>query len=483
MEAEERDFVRLTRLVIDDLATDDQRAELARLSQTHPELVSSVVDLLTIDALLKWRSGDITAGQSTTPVATPAPVGHQQRDRRLKSRLWTAVLAATVLIAAGVGVWTALPHRSNDLLLADIVDARRVVWEDSTTALSTREGVRPGRLSSSSGEYTLQFRDGASLRVVGRASLDIKSKMLVRLDHGQATARVPHESRGFTIESNTVDVIDRGPEFGMAVDGDNVDVVVFDGEVDIKSNLDQAAGGKRLTQGEAIQIDGQGAIDRLMDIYRDTEGRWWKGESPSDSGHVIARVTDNIGGSSEVYSCYQTTYKGMQDDVLAYSDNPHHQWNSLTAEGLPDFLRGADYIRSFNHYRYMQYFEMTVELSTPANLYVFSDNRIPPPDWLVEQFEDTGVDIGLDEGPWEDEIPAEYRKLDINTTDKGPGKSIDNVFSVWRRRCTDTTPITLGSAGTWTGNEGHGRAMYGVAATPLEVEAPEKSERPSRIDI
>ena len=60
MDSTERQFVRLTQLVLDGIATDAERAELARLSAAHPELVTSVVDELMIDALLKWQSGSIT---------------------------------------------------------------------------------------------------------------------------------------------------------------------------------------------------------------------------------------------------------------------------------------------------------------------------------------------------------------------------------------------------------------------------------------
>ena len=328
--------------------------------------------------------------------------------------------------------------------------------------------VRRGRLSSSSGEYTLQFRDGSTVRVVGQASLEIKSKMLVQLDHGQATANVPDGSIGFTITSALVNVVDQGTQFGISVDNGRTDVVVFDGKVDVKSNLSRSGTQQRLTQGEAVKVDSQGAISRLADVRRDVDGRWWSGDRPNADTNVIARVSDNIGGGAETYACYQTTFHGLHDDALAFSDNPHHQWNGLTADGLPDFLRGADYIKTFNHYRYMEYFKMTIELARPANLYVFADNRIPPPDWLVEQFEDTGVDIGLDEGPWLDNIPREYRKFDVNTTAVGAGNSIDNVFSVWRRRCADGNPITLGNAGEWGAEGEQGRSMYGIAATRLD---------------
>jgi ferric-dicitrate binding protein FerR (iron transport regulator) len=470
MDAATRDFQRLTRLVLDDLATDSERAELARISAAQPELVAAVVDELTIDGLLKWRSGSITDPLPKVDLATP---GRRAWFTRLTPRsipLWTGALAATVLLALGYGAWFTAGVRSELAAVADIVEQDGVTWEEGATALLASGAVQPGRLSSTGGEYTLQFRNGPTIRVQGNSSLEIKSRMLVRLDHGRATAKVPENSIGFTIESALVDVVDQGTEFGISVGDGQADVVVFDGEVDVKPNQGQAPSQQRLTQGQAVGVGQAGVIDRLTDVRRDLDGRWWRGDRPGDDGSVIASVSDNIGGSTEVYMCYQTTRHGLQDDAVAYSDNPNHQWNGLTPDGLPEFLRGSDYIRTFNHYRYMTYFEMTVELKRPAILYVFADNRVPPPQWLTEGFEDTGVDIGLDEGPWLKDIPEEYREFDVNKTSVGAGNSIDNVFSVWRRECREEQSVHLGSAGEVIGEGEEGRSMYGIAATPLDDE-------------
>jgi hypothetical protein len=119
-------------------------------------------------------------------------------------------------------------------------------------------------------------------------------------------------------------------------------------------------------------------------------------------------------------------------------------------------LQGADLVRTFNDYRYMPALEMVVTLRRPANLYVFFDDRVPPPEWLSSQFEDTGVDIGLDEG--KHELTPDHEVA------VGGGNSIDQIFSVWKRRCTDLAPIRLGPVGPTPG----ARAMYGIAATPLK---------------
>ena len=468
MGATELQFARLTQRVLDGIATEAEHAELSRLSIENPSLVTSVVDELLVDALLKWQSGSIAEKLPFSASSVASGQSPQSGTSRKAIPMWSWMIAATLLIATGIAAWKYSETRGIDSVIADVAHQQGVSWSGDSTALNSNKSVRRGHLSTTSGEYTLRFRDGTTVRVVGPASLDIKSDMLVQLFHGQATAKVAHGRNGFTITSSLVDVVDQGTQFGVSVENGRADVVVFDGKVDVQSKLGTLGTQKRLTQGDAVKIDDQGSFDRLVDIRRDVDGRWWSGDRPNGHRNVIARVMDNIGGSSEVYTCYQTTYHGLQEDALAYSDNPNHQWNGLTADGLPKFLRGADYIRTFNHYRYMQYFKLTIEFSQPANLYVFADNRIPPPDWLVEQFEDTGVDIGLDEGPWLDNIPPEFRKFDVNTTAIGPGNSIDNVFSVWRRRCADGKPVTLGNAGEWGGEGGQGRAMYGVAATPLD---------------
>jgi hypothetical protein len=306
----------------------------------------------------------------------------------------------------------------------------------------------------------------------------------VQLDYGQATADVPQNSIGFTITSALVDVIDQGTQFGISVADGRADVVVFDGKVDLQSKAGNQNAQTRMTQGECIQIDDRGGISRVADVRRDVAGRWWTNDRPSDSA-VIASVSDNIhfGGGGETFACYQTTFEGLHEDALAYSDNPHHQWNGLTSAGMPRFLNNADYIRTFNDYRYLENFEIVVELARPANLYVFFDDRVATPEWLKSDFEDTGVDIGIDEGPWllkAEELGQvdlqKYREVDVNTTDVGAGKSIDNIFSVWRRRCAEGGAVTLGGVGGWEtdriglGGKG-GRAMYGIAATPLEEES------------
>jgi hypothetical protein len=127
-----------------------------------------------------------------------------------------------------------------------------------------------------------------------------------------------------------------------------------------------------------------------------------------------------------------------------------------SAAGLPAYLRGADLVRTFNEDKRETDLKITVTLAQPATLYLFFDRT--PPAWATEKgFVDTGDKIGLDEGR------STNRDLD---TGKGPGVSIDRVFSVWRLEVLKAGPVELGAARERATGA---KAMYGIAAQPLEV--------------
>lgn len=472
MNANERRYAELLALALDDACSDAEREEFARLERENPRLAVGALDAILTHGLLQWQGEDLSDCLKLEQAAhsQDEALRHAALEVSKPSRgfAWAA-LAAGLLVALGVAAWQFAGIPTTPLQpIAEIVEVHDVVWAARSAALRDGNSVLTGRLENTSGSFTLQFWSGPLVRIAGPTSLDIKSGTLIQLDRGQATARVPEECKDFAIKTPVARVVDLGTEFGVVARQDGKsDVVVFEGRVDVRDMAGPERGSRTLVIGDGARIDDQGTMNRIVRIGRNTTGHWWT-DDPEPDKHLITSISDNIVTDvSNKFVCYQTTYGGLEDDALAYADNPNHQWNGLEAEGLPEFLRGADYIKTFNDYRYRQDFELTLLLSKPANLYVFADNRIPPPAWLRELFEDTGVDIGLDEGPWLDQAGQEFRHLDKNTTAVGGGKSIDNAFSVWLRICAEPGPITLGDAGKWATEGRQGRAMYGIAATPF----------------
>ncbi len=494
MNASEIRLQELIDFVLDGSCTDDERQEFSKLIDDHPALIKGLAEEVFIHSLLQWQSENISrdltvfgvteAGLAETgateaslieavaaeatelsgEIARSTPDVPAIRHEAVR-RFTTLGIAATVLVSGIYALWQVDNQPQwQDLAVAEIIEVENVSWSEESTALKPGDLVVPGRLRTEAGDFTMRFRSGPIVRVIGAVSMMVESDMLVHLDHGQATARVPNSMKGFTIKTPVVDVIDQGTEFGVAIrENGFTDVVVFDGKVDLADHISNQSGPTRLVQGQAARVDRQGMIQRIMQIGRNQEGSWWTADYPRSGVNVIQEVRDNIPPSDgSEYFCYQITYHGLADDVFAYADHPH-QWNGLTAAGLPEFLHGANYVKTFNDYRYLNNFQMTVALSQPANLYIFFDDRVPPPTWLTDQFEDTGIDIGLDEGPWARRDKAYRPDLPEFENAVGGGRSIDNTLSVWHRRCLDATPIVLGIMG----EEVQARSMYGIAATPL----------------
>lgn len=446
-------------VVLDSESSEAQNLELDALIRQDPELAREVAAQLRFHSLLEWEAPQISSFATPGAPAAPAtrPFVPPARPRAVFAA-WAQAAAAAIIIAGGAGLWYGLRDAApQDGAIAEIVDDRLVDWGPATDALTADRRVRAGRVEIESGTLTLRFRSGATVNAIGPATMRIESDMLVRLDSGQATAHVPHWAAGFTVETPDVEIVDLGTEFGVVARRDGkTDVVVFDGEVDLTPVMQRAGGvQKRLTQGEGVSVTNEGGIDRIVQLRRDTRGESWSTEA-SNGESVFAEIHDNMRRGAGAAKYYQITPGGLDEDSLAYVDRPH-QWNGLSGDGLPEVLQHVDYVRTFNDDKYVDDVEIVIDLAQPAWLYVLFDDRVPLPTWLTDQFEDTGVDVGLDEGPW---IEADMSLA----TAIGSGNSVDRVFSVWRRRCDKQLSITLGSMG----HSPEARAMYGIAARPIE---------------
>jgi hypothetical protein len=112
----------------------------------------------------------------------------------------------------------------------------------------------------------------------------------------------------------------------------------------------------------------------------------------------------------------------------------------------------------FNDDKFHEDLEVSIDVTQPANLYIFYSDSMTPPKWLQENFIDTGVEVGLDEAK------SVYHK-DFKL-DAGPGKSVDMTFSVWKREVRTPQVIHLGAVSKHRATLGYN--MYGIALTPLD---------------
>ena len=414
-----------------------------------------------------------SSGLASKEGVTPAALSLARFLRMGNAVRGLLATAALALVVAGV-YWLQANARpevaQTPRQVAKIISSIDAVWSGYSTPGSN--GWLPdGAVQLSHGEAEIRFVSGVVVVLKAPAEFQAISMLEARLKYGAITARVSNGATRFRIHTPTAEVVDLGTEFGVSVaNSGETNVAVFDGIVDVSSgpNGGDSQNGKsgdaitdppprRLTAGEALGVDWEGDFRRIETVSDDSFPSLDRSRV-KDASHrpsLIANVTDNLRNGDENPHFYRIVSQGFGEDVLAFVDR-RYEWNGANEEGIPPFLIGADYIMPFNNNKWAENFEMTITLARPAIVFVLFDDRGPAPAWLQESFVDTGFDIGLDEGP----LP---QRLD-HQIDKGPGVSVDYVFSVWKRDVAQPEPVVLGPRGGLS----LGRSMYGIVVTPLD---------------
>ena len=394
-------------------------AEKKRLEQhlrNDPPAQQAYVEQLRLHALLGWRKG------------ISAPVELPPRSFSARSWKWVAAIsaiAATILLGLVLLAW---PTNNPPLLtVAQVLRAGDAAYQPG-------QRLAVGQLPAFTGELEIKFDTGTVVTLVGPAECALIDDLSMRVTRGRLTAKLDLGGQtGFTVHTPSAAVVDLSTEFGVAVEeSGRTDVVVYEGAVDVTPTT--ADGGTtRLQQGDAIFVEMTGRASRLVSVRREAGKKEWGVRSEQQAG-VISTVTDNV-ADLESHKCYQIVRAGLRDEALAYVDRDY-RWTNV-----PETLRGADYVMTFNDDKRQSDLHVTVNVVRPARLFVFIDDRNPPPGWLSDSgFVDTDWKIHLHE-----------------TTPKMP----QHPFSVWEKRLTDPATVTLGSNAA--------KGMYAVAAIADKV--------------
>lgn len=368
-----------------------------------------------------------------------------------------------------------------------------VSWAGPRLALSEMARLAPGQdVKLDAGRAEINFDVGAQMVVEGPAHIRILDPLKIQAYSGNITARVGKSAHGFSVLTPQGKVVDFGTNFGLRIDSSGrEDVAVFEGSVDVDYRLptgQTAAGGdssrssvRRLVQGEGIQVGRGGNMTRLVAITNGTFPRQVQA-SPVHTP-VITCVTDNL-RRPDCKKFYEIVHGGLNDGAGAYVDWTNHTWGVPNAR-IPEVLRGADYVKTFNDDMERRDIEITVHLACAADLYVFIDDRarMEPP-WLRQKFQSTGWKIVQDLRALDNR--SEWVKDGHDTYPGGP-------FSVWRLSVPGPQDVKLGGTGQYTAKEAETMdpthadlAMYGIAAvarpaasTPPNAKAPD-AKKPAK---
>ncbi|WP_437205164.1 FecR domain-containing protein [Planctomicrobium sp. SH664] len=436
----------------------------------------------TDDCCLEDCVSSASAALSTRRVGT---MMNWQFASRYRSGFVGVVCLAVLLITAWAMLWNSSGSEESAIGQPKVIAETRTSsgrvtqsfnthWSHQAQRWSVGDVVREGDvIQLEAGQIGLSFESGTSMTLVGPAELEIHSVSRVSLRHGIAATRVEtEEGRGFRVLTPTTDVVDLGTEFGIRVDpSGETDLVVVEGAVDFTPTSQRGespSAPQRLFIGEGARILKSGQWERISSIQSGVYPFGNVITSPRSSRPpVIVGVTDDV-RSPKSAKFYHICHEGLDEDAQAFVDRKF-QWNGVTKEGLPYFLRGADYIKTFNSDK-LRNRTITVDLAGPAMLYVFLDDRVPVPGWLSQSFENTGYQIGIDENVIPEMSYLEVQTGVIELLGIGPGVSVDRTCSVWRRRVDQGGKVILKALPRERVNVNiptEWRTMYGIAAQPL----------------
>ncbi|PQO38385.1 hypothetical protein [Blastopirellula marina] len=315
----------------------------------------------------------------------------------------------------------------------------------------------------SDGTVGISLDAGIDLVIDGPAELQILNRNRVRLVKGRLLADSKANAEKIYIETANCTVNEHGGRFGLTTFHGRPDhIAVFRGQM----NISQGNHSHPLKRGEAVRVESDGKISRLSSVVAGIFPNEADINGTTLSNNVIASVSDNVHDES-IYAFYHVAPRGFGEDAPAYADRDH-QWNSIGPDGMPEFLQGAEYIMTLNNDIYHEManrLQIDLKLQKPATVYVLYTECMYVPEWLSKDFVNTGVKIGLDEGP-----SHSYRPLGV-----GPNESVDSNFCVWSRRVESPGIVTLGGVDRRTYDfpqpayGGHnGGNMYGIVVTPLK---------------
>ncbi|QDT00898.1 FecR family protein [Adhaeretor mobilis] len=421
----------------------------------------------SIDANQTECSGKTHSNQGNNVKPEPA-----SRKSSSTVRNWGLFAIASGLLLA-IGIWQSADrwdlNRSRPTAEFQILDALKPISEDCTWYVEQTPRLRanlcmPGDvIRVTKGKLELKYAHGSKVVLHAPAAYELISNMKARILLGRLTATVSDQAKGFSVLTPRAMVVDLGTQFGVEVNNDGAtDVVVFEGEVDVDYNdhTDRNSA-QRLRMGEAVHLDAIGTASRIVSINRRTYSS--KSLESFSRPAVISEVHDNIERSSSMLNYYEIVPQGMQEDAFAFVDRVAHQWNGVTPAGMPPYLLGGDYVKTFNSDKFNPDIQVSVKVDVPCRLYVLFDNRLPAPAWLKRDFQDTGDEIGLDTGPYQTYNHAWHNQ---GPSGVGPGESVEDTLSVWVKVVAEPTVVFLGSTEAPESEPN----MYGIVAVSLDAQ-------------
>lgn len=346
-------LLRLIDKLIDGSINSDDFQRLTELISDDPEALATYADYLNIHAALRqnFRSHlgsenvrlDLKSDDKTAPRISSGTAGAPVRRFR-----YLAALAATLVLGVGL-LWSLedpapqqaplqaaakptaptpeVPKTENIERVAVLTRLVDVVWDEGSEVAKLDTPLSRQQLNIKSGLMQVEFYCGAAVIIEGPAAFELVAPDRGYAHYGKLRAHVPARARGFTIGTESGEVIDLGTEFGLDITRDGPsELHVIDGEVDFQSAGDDEASPQRLIGGQAIEVATDGEPHRLID---------------SDASRFInhselsARANKNNYGKYQSWLDYHTRLNEDPSLVANYQFDDGEGWGRTLVNAAP----------------------------------------------------------------------------------------------------------------------------------------------------
>lgn len=259
---------------LDQTITKDEFEKLQTAIEEQDDVRDAYLDAVSLSHSLSEIATQSEAKQSTDTVATGdltlrSRVQSNVHSARSTFGIKTLTAAVCLVLVSLSGYWfgkNAVTPSINQAEAFRNVDKESVLeghatlrhsvdlqWSNGAKTYRDGDILPNGRLQFESGIVEIDFFCGATLIVEGPAILDVESDWAVAIEQGRLRANVPPAARGFIVKAAGSDIIDLGTEFAVAVDAENAQVEVIDGEIEIQGGQHD---GSHLTTGQKQKLKG-----------------------------------------------------------------------------------------------------------------------------------------------------------------------------------------------------------------------------------
>jgi hypothetical protein len=285
----------------DGVISPEDREKLMTLMREHASVRQLYLKHIEMVALLQ-ESAESRAGLGTIPISEDM-VNQQRRKSAMASFAYS--IAALLIVSIGFLVFQ-VSHRLDSEVKGVVMegsdDASFTLVHSDGEAHSSKKLQIGDKLALDHGLVKFKFPSGVEAIVEGPSQLELTSESSVKMDGGMAWFRVPKAGHGFTVQTDRVNVIDLGTEFGVRFDGvDGIQVHVAKGKVRVEPIL-KAMAHVELTKDQAMVFDvyGRGVVaDCRASMFRRKFSRsipylHWSFDESVDGGFAAAGTMPGI---------------------------------------------------------------------------------------------------------------------------------------------------------------------------------------------